>query len=215
MTEHQRTFDALPEFDERSRDFPVRAMLPDLRPRSFSWWLRLWLDQGTEGACVGFAWAHEAAAFPAPVPGVETATALRIYRRAKDLDQWPGSDYSGTSIIAGAKTMMELGWLTQYRWAFGLGDVLGALSTLGPVVFGLNWYEGMFEPDDAGYIHPTGPQLGRHAITGIGISTRRRDVELHNSWGVEWGKQGRCRMTWDELELLLGQDGEACVPVIR
>ena len=60
-----RVFDRLVQFDERSRAFPIRALIDaDAKPRSYTWQCPVWLDQGTEGACVGFGVSHEAAARP-------------------------------------------------------------------------------------------------------------------------------------------------------
>jgi hypothetical protein len=140
---------------------------------------------------------------------------IEIYRRARQLDQWPGENYSGTSVLAGAKAMVEKGWLREYRWAFGLQDVLVTISQYGPVVFGLNWYEGMREPDDKGFVHVQGGSVGGHAVLGLGVSMRRGAVRLHNSWGRSWGQDGRAWISFGDLERLLYEQGEVCVPVVR
>ena len=56
--------DRVPQFDERSRQYPIRTILRVQRPRSFTWPCAVFLDQGQEGACTGFSTAHEIGAAP-------------------------------------------------------------------------------------------------------------------------------------------------------
>lgn len=209
-----RTLDRLVEFDPRSRNFPIRTLLTTDQPRSYTWPLATYLDQGREGACVGFAWAHEAAASP-KVHTVDDIFARLVYRSAQHLDAWPGVDYEGTSVIAGAKVMVARGYIGAYRWGFNLNDVLVAGSRKGPVVLGLNWYTGMMGTNTDGYVKPTGVIEGGHAILMLGVSVKYRCVILHNSWGPTWGRKGRAYLKWDDLERLLGEQGEACIPAVR
>lgn len=209
------------EFDEKSRDYPIRALVAARPFRSYTWSIGAFLDQGREGACVGFAWSHELVARPWVVRAVDDAFARRVYRRAQQLDQWPGESYDGTSVIAGAKACHELDLIREYRWAFGLDDLRLAIGYAGPAVLGLNWYSGMFEPDDDGRIAPTGSLAGGHAILAYRVDERRERVWLHNSWGADWGVDdrhfggGKCWLSFADLDRLLGEDGEACVPVVR
>ena len=210
----ERVLDRRVEFDDRSRAYPIRSLLTTDTPRSYTWPQGTYLDQGQEGACVGFAWCHEAAAMP-QVRTVDETFARIVYREAQHLDAWPGVDYEGTSVIAGAKAMKARGYLTEYRWAFSLNDALVAASRKGPVVLGLNWYTGMMDTDLDSYIHPTGRIEGGHAILLLGVSVKYRAAVLQNSWGQTWGRNGRCYISWDDLGLLLDQQGEACIPVVR
>lgn len=211
-----RTFDRRPSFDERSRAFPVRAMLAPGRPRrSYTWRCPVNLDQGAEGACAGMAVAHEAAARPVEVANVCNSTARAIYKRAQQLDEWPGEGYSGTSVLAAIKAGAERGWYKEYRWAFSEEDLALAVGYQGPAVLGLPWYEGMSAPDTAGIIHPDGKVLGGHAILCIGYSIKTHLYRLHNSWGPRWGKWGDCFLSDANMAWLLRDGGEACIPVKR
>ena len=210
-----RSLGRLPEFDERSRNYPVRTLLrgePELSTKI--WDLDVWLDQGNEGACVGFSLAHEIAAEPA-VGDVDADYATMIYREAQKVDQWPGEDYEGTSVLAGAKIVKGLGWFEEYRWGFSTTDVIQSLVNLGPVVLGINWYSGMWDTDSNGYIHPTGELAGGHAIVAVGYDHERDAVLLHNSWGPGWGVDGRAWLSTSALSGLLAEYGEACIPVVR
>jgi hypothetical protein len=63
------------------------------------------LDQGKEGACVGFAWSHELAAYPVRVEVDDEFARSKIYAEAQKIDEWPGEAYHGTSVLAGAKVV--------------------------------------------------------------------------------------------------------------
>ena len=213
---HGRTLDRRVQFDERSRGFPIRVRLETVELASRTWRLGdPHLDQGEDGACVGFGWSHELAAAPIRVAGIDNRTAFGLYKQAQQIDEWPGDDYEGTSVLAGAKVVKRNGYMPEYRWAFGLDDVLDTLSQYGPVVLGTNWYEGMFDPDASGYIRPTGDVSGGHCYLARGIAVARGHVRIRNSWGEGWGLDGDARIRWADLRKLLEEDGEACVPVVR
>jgi hypothetical protein len=180
------------------------------------WALPECLDQGNEGACVGYGWTHELYAEPDRVVGVDPKA---VYHRAQQLDDRPGEAYSGTSVLAGAKTIQELGHLVEYRWALDVQDVLATLSVHGPVVIGVNWHQGMENVDHNGFVHVTGPVRGGHCVILRGVIS---DPTSHgwvilgkNSWGPRWGREGDFKLTALDLEKLLKEDGEVCVPVVR
>lgn len=212
----ERKLDRRVQFDAKSRSFPIRTLLAPKAPRSFTWSCYANLDQGQEGACVGFAWAQELAARPLVVANATERLAQGIYAEAKKLDEWEGEEYSGTSVLAGAKVLCQQGWMDEYRWAFGLDDLILAVGYKGPAVLGLNWYEGMFQPDPKGYIHPSGSLAGGHAILCRSVNVKQRRFMLHNSWGVGWGSyKGAAWISFEDMDRLLHEAGEACIPVRR
>ena len=221
-TTNDKRLDRLAQFDERSRAFPVRELVVDKPLRSYTWKLDTYLDQGREGACVGFSWSHELAARPVGVSGIDNSTARTVYFEAQKLDPWEGGAYpnavpfyEGTSVLAGAKAIQALGKIKEYRWAFSLHDALLAIGYQGPGILGCWWYEGMMNTDDKGFIKPTGRIVGGHAIVVRGVNFKRREVRLSNSWGKSWGKDGDALMTFEDFEKVLMDDGEFCVPVKR
>lgn len=232
-----RTLDRIPEFDERSRLFRAVELIPDNYLRSYTWRCEVFNDQGREGACVGFAWSHELSARPRVYVANEQF-ALQIYYRAQQIDEWWGESYEGTSVLAGAKAVMERRGANNkpligaYRWAFGIEEACRVIGRKGPVVLGVNWYYGMWDTNSAGFITPTGSVQGGHAILANGIKcvwkdplstdrtfsnldTQRSYVKLHNSWGPSWGVNGGAFITVDHLDYLLRDYGEACIPVWR
>jgi hypothetical protein len=221
-TTTDRRLDRLIQFDERSKQFPIRTLVADKPLRSYTWPLSTRLDQGEDGACVGFSWSHELAARPVAVKGVTNGTALQLYYQAQQLDEWDGGEYpganpeySGTSVLAGAKAVVAQRHMGEYRWAFSLDDILRAIGNQGPGVLGCNWYEDMFDPDSKGFVKPTGAVAGGHAILVRGVNIKKKYVTLSNSWGTSWGKGGDCYMTFDDFEQLFMDQGEFCIPITR
>lgn len=213
MEDIQKKLGRIPQFDERSRNFRIVELLEERKPRSYTWSCPIRLNQGSEGSCVGFSFAHELAARPVKVQGITYDYARGIYKRAQDLDEWEG-EYEGTSVLAGAKAVKESGKITEYRWAFGFDD---AILTIGysPVVIGINWYEAMFQTDTDGFIHVGGAVLGGHAIIVNGQSLKGKYVKLINSWGTDWGVNGECKLSFDDFGRLLSEQGECVIPIGR
>jgi hypothetical protein len=212
----ERKFGRLVEFDKRSRSFPIRQLiLAAVKRRSYTWSCGIVLDQGNIGACTGFSVSHEAAARPVVVSGITNKVALAVYHRAQELDEWPGEDYEGSSVLGAIKAGKEKGWYKEYRWAFGEEDLALAVGYKGPAVLGINWTEGMMDPDKNGLIKATGSLQGGHAILCNGYSIKKGLYRLHNSWGSEWGINGECFLSEADMVKLLKDQGEACVPVVR
>lgn len=212
------------QFDERSRGFPVRTEVArGKQPRSYTWRCLDHFDQGQEGACVGFAMTHELSARPVEVKHLSAEFArTKIYWGAQEIDPWPGGSYpgaspqyEGTSVLAGVKILKKLGYIESYRWAFGLNDLVLAVGYCGPAVLGLAWYDGMFEPHSCGYLHVEGELAGGHAILCKGVDVANRTFTLHNSWGSAWGNGGDALVSWDEMDRLLHEEGEAVIPMGR
>lgn len=207
----------LENFDERSRNFPIRTLVEGLSPRSYVWRIDERLDQKSSSACVGFAFAAELAARPVEVPGVTNETGLKIYEEARKHDQFPGENYHGSSVLGGVKAVKHL-WPTafeSYRWCFSVDDLALAVSYSGPTVIGVNFYRDMYNPDSSGYVKPGGGLVGGHAMLVRGINVTLRHFRVLNSWSERWGKNGECFISFDDMHRLLSERGEACVVVRR
>jgi len=236
--------DRVYELDLNSLKFLVARSIETLRthayPRSYTWDVGVWLDQGQEGACVGFGFAHELAARPVPVAGLTNDYArTQIYWEAQKIDEWGGGSYpgavpvyEGTSVLSGAKICTQLGFFSRYEWAMDAREIADGIGYTGPAVLGLPWYQGMFSTDANGWIHRSGQLAGGHCVAAIGVKivyktwvsrlfSRKWDnvdfdrsyVTLHNSWSQSWGVNGRARLSLRDLDALLAEQGDACFPV--
>lgn len=207
----------LVEFDERSREYPVRPLLAERgldphashpRVRSYRWRVQEWHDQRREGACVLFSHAHRAVGRPRERLGeLSYSRLIEQYHRAQAIDPWPETrpgGEGGTSVLAGAKIMQQDGFFEQYRWVFGdLRDAILTLGYLGGLNMGSWWWSGMWNTDSKGFMKPTGSRVGGHAWYTYGIVARDarnkaawyiEDLDHdntimvnRNSWGKSWG----------------------------
>lgn len=212
MTDIERALDWRPRFDPRSVAHRISATVPNLSVRNCLWHRDTWLDQGAEGACVGFACAHSLATTPRRRTPTTQSEAFTFYRQAQRFDQWPGEAYEGSSVLGGMQALLDDGLVRRYRWALTMPELLHAVSYVAPVVIGVNWYEGMFEPDEQGYLRREGYLAGGHALVVGGISLARQALFLFNSWGRSWGLDGGAWITFADMATLMAEDGEFAVP---
>lgn len=206
-------------FDDRSREYGIRPLLARRPvPRRRTVWAlpdNFPLNQGEEGACVGFGWSAELASEPI-MYATTTEYAFKYYRWAQAEDRRMGNHFSeGASVLAGARVARGIGMVGTYRWAFGLDDVIDTLVQKGPVVLGVNWYEGMYSTDDDGGVEISGRLVGGHCITAIGYEPEHPKfgpcVRWVNSWGPDYGVNGIGFIRVEDLGRLLREDGEACI----
>lgn len=210
--------------DPRNRNFPVQAFLrPEIRSRPQPWWRRGVYNQGSEGSCTAQAVAgvHSTSPFRMEAPQREAMPSYdefqersELYREAQKHDPWPGENYSGSSTDAPFKVLRLRGHIKEWRWCFGLQDVLNTLDDWGPVAIGTNWYHDMFRPDRYGMVGLTGGLAGGHAYELLWNDVRDQLVRAINSWGRGWGQEGRFWLTYNQLGRLLGENGEA-VTIVR
>lgn len=226
-----------PHPDPRSATFMVAPPTLVDRTKAKAWagpYVRL--DQGQEGACVGFGTTTEAMSTPVRVrpPGyVSTRVggaaaantfAQAVYRSAQKLDPWAGEDYDGTDVNSGMKVMRAVGYCTGWRWCSGVPDLVDTLISDGPVVIGVPWLSHMFTPGPFGVMDVSGTVEGGHCIclTGWYPSWHGQGSVLRarNSWGPDWGVDGDCFFPLAGMtQLLVGTPetgpGEAAVPIGR
>ncbi len=218
MTETPFPLGRIKHHDERSRLLEYRAPQAPLRTVYHRRWSRT-LDQLDLGSCVGHAIAHALNSTPLHRAGRKLLThndAVDIYSRATELDIWEGSwppIDSGTSANAGCKAARERGLIRAWSNAFGLQQTLGAL-VVSPLLLGVGWREDMFWPSPSGMLTVSGPVVGGHEVALTGIEVQHKRVRVQNSWGPSWGIAGVGWLTWDDLGVLLDDDGDVVAPVL-
>jgi hypothetical protein len=234
ITEDPR-LDRIEEFDSLSLDYKVLNLLKPGQlenPRSYTWRVSTTLDQGFSGSCVGFCWAHDLLSRPVEILGITSRYAQEvIYWGAQKRDKYPGGSYPGahpiafgTSVLAGAKVIKDLGYIEEYRWATSRQELVAAIAYKGPVVLGCKWFERMRKPDQTGFVEATGRPIGRHCILLYSVKIRKLSngaideansfIRLQNSFGPDWGNRGCAKINLEAFSPLL--DGaDMCVPIGR
>lgn len=197
----------LPEGDtEHLEKYPIRQLLPTtvarvertlLLPYSY----RPKYNQGNEGACVGFA-----SSWMMSILNRRFYDAPFLYHEAQKIDEWEGTDYSGTSVRAGMEVLRSIGHrflhrhkhehapmiedgISEYRWATTVDEVRTCLAAGVPVTLGVDWMSSFDNPkqksNGSWWIGEgdLGTVRGGHAICCYAASDRRQAVKLTNSWG--------------------------------
>ena len=202
---------------EDERDYRAEDHITAERTSGKALWANpIQLDQGTEGACVGFGWTGFLNAKPVKHE-YDNEMGFDVYRRAQQIDEWPGEDYSGTSVRAGAKVLKERGHIDAYAFTQDAQTLALFVLNHGPTPIGVDWHAGMERVDSEGYIYPTGRVRGGHCIIvdGVvfGVEGEVDRFRLRNSWGSSWGLNGRCRIRVEDLQRLFSAGGTAGMAV--
>lgn len=204
---------ALQEWDAKSADYPVAALLdPAAALVSKTWAQAQRFDQGQTPRCVGFSLAQELSAEPVVI-ACSDWTGPNIYNLAQKLDEWPGEGYDGTSLLAGLKALKQWGYIGEYRWASSVEDVLNSLSQLGPVVMAGPWLSGMFTPDAQGYVNLTGTagNIGHCYMLGA-VDAATSDTTLRQTWGPSWSVLGwDAKLRAESIRQLLAMGTQAAI----
>ena len=173
-----------------------------------------WGNQGNKPHCVGFSWSHWIEDGPVGHGGVAPIISpIKIYSEAQKIDEWPGENYNGTSVRAGAKYLKSINAIQSYYWAYDVNTLIDCVFKLGPVVVGTYWYSSMFSPDSNGIIKISGGIVGGHAYVINGVDKTKQLFRIKNSWGRAWGKQGHAFISFNDMSRLMSMNGEICIAV--
>lgn len=209
-------------FDPRDR-MHLMAVPPAavITRRSRQWVMpKLPLDQGQLPQCVAYGWEHYLLA--SPIKNKLYKTPQELYDEAQAADEWPGNDYDGTSVRAGAKVLQTATRLGEYKWAFDVDTLTKHVLVNGPAVMGTNWYEGMSEPivvHGESWITTEGSVQGGHCYVIKGVSLDKKchtcggkgAARIYNSWGSSYGENGKVWLCLLQLDQLIAALGEACM----
>lgn len=124
--------------------------------------------------------------------------------------EYPPTD-EGSSALGLMKFWNKQGIISGYDWCFTFDQFLAALQRQ-PVLVGTEWFENMMTPDRLGRVQPTGESVGGHEYLATQIIWKTRHIGFEQSWGESWGMGGRFYMSFDAVEYLLTDNGDAAVP---
>src|SRR5687767_6986294 len=116
----RRRFDTMPDRID-PRDWPFRPSLkalPDVMVSSAG--VPGILDQGTEGACTGYALAAVINYLLAARGVARRASPRMLYEMARRYDEWPGERYEGSSARGAMKGWVAHGVCSDATWPISL-----------------------------------------------------------------------------------------------
>lgn len=161
---------------------------------------RVYMDQGIEGACVGFgeSWCLSALRW-------RRFDAAWLYHECKKRDGYP--DLQGTWLQYGFDVMRDEGHRAFFhnierepqlvqgilanRWCADVDDVRTTLANDSPVALGIDWMTNYDTPilKNGEYwigLGDVGTVRGGHCICAYRVSDERQAVRLCNSWGMNY-----------------------------
>ena len=182
------------------------------------------LDQGQTPQCVGYSSRGFLDAAPLMSKPSEGPSATQIYKDAQDRDEWPGTNYAGTSVRGAMKALADAGVIASYVWGQTVAEAIRWMNDgYGTVVVGTDWYQEMSDVDEHGFMREPASSMatpiGGHAYRWIWYDAKQKGILVRNSWGHEFGikKQGigsgYAFLSLALAERLLQARGEIAAPV--
>ncbi len=180
-----------------------------------TWTVPFILDQGQTPKCTAFTgrqWINTT-----PMATIKSGPSTdTIYAEAQARDGIPGP-HDGSNGHGVLKYFQEIGIAGEYLWAGSIMDIVNWVLARGSVWVGSVWHQQMFYPDARHFVHLGGPVVGGHEYLIHKVSVTERVFRCPNSWGENWqgSDRGFFNITWDDLDLLLSDWGDAvgCVQV--
>ena len=202
----------------RSAEFPIHAdpRLAEAELADQDWGLTIDfpLDQGPEGACVGFGCSAELSADPMQWP-TGNGFAMKLYQNARARDRARGYNFAeGATVLGGLEAAKAMNLIQGFRWAQRFEDIALGLQ-VGPVVMGTDVTDGMYHTTADGEWVPVGTYVGGHCWTIIGFRLNHplfgRAYWMVNSWGKKFGTNGKAWIREESLRKLWDRGGEAAI----
>lgn len=215
--------------DARDRDYTVVSAIRQIRmvakpvPRKRAYADGPLLNQGNTPQCVSYASRGFIDGAPILTKATVGPSPLDIYNGAQKNDEWPGTNYEGTSVRGAMKFLQDAGMIASYVWAQSVASAVEWMNGgYGTCIIGTNWYAEMSDVDRNGFMREPAPSLttpiGGHAYRLIWWDAKKKGVLMRNSWGHEFGylksgvPSGYAFMSLELLERLFREDGELACP---
>lgn len=216
-----------PDFEhvEKHRMLIATAVEKVERILSLPYSYRVKYDQGSEGACVGFAssWLQS-------IHNRVFYDARWLYREAQLVDSWASTPpEEGTSVRAAMDILRKVGHRRIFRgktypvheshgilankWATSVDEMRMCIAEGKAIAIGVNWYANFDRPTTKGVEKWIGEgDLGRirggHAVCLYGASDRRQAFRMVNSWGSAYPLVW---LPYGTMQRLLNEHGEATI----
>lgn len=189
------------------------------------------LDQGTEGACTGFALAAVVNRL-ASRNTIDVSDVIRgrrvspfmLYTNAKRYDEWPGADYEGSSLRGALRGFYNSGVCHENLWSHRDDNTVSVEIALDARLTSLGAYYRLRPhlPDyhaaisatgvlyvsasvHAGWDHPQDgritPALGTALHAFALVGYDGEGFWVQNSWGAEWGNSGLAHWSYKDWDM--------------
>lgn len=224
-----------PPPDGRDQRYRVRALKPQLQKVQPGIRRRLpyrngpLLDQGNSPLCVGFSTRGFLDGAPIMSKPSADPSPQVIYAMAQDRDEWPGTNYDGTSVHGACKALQDLGLIDAYAWNQTTEEAVHWIQyDYGTLLDGTNFYAEMAEVDRFGFMREPPPSMttpiGGHAYRIVWFVKKLDPNDsyfiMRNSWGHAFGwidpktkePSGYAKMRVRLRERLQREDGESAGP---
>lgn len=190
---------------------PFRELDRDPDP-DVSWRLSKLGDQSSTPKCVAFAGKHYLGSQPNAIDKSNRLTTDQLYFGAQDNDEWAGRDYEGTSATGLMKYLIRHPQVDIKSFVYieetdMIRKMVAYVEKFGPLLVGASRLQGMMIVDSQGFIHVEGEDYGGHETLYYGYhlaKTRNGIIDYDksffreaNSWGLGWGINGRCKITFN------------------
>jgi len=199
-----RHFGLIPSpFDARDRKLPFHGYQA-LTDRKWEFPAKS-LDQLVTYHCVGFMMAGYGINLPTYTP-YTNEDGHEFYYQCKILEGDPTGE-RGCYMRSGATVLRNLKLIDAYAFAPDVPSLLWWLANKSPLMVGTMWTSRMDTPDEAGIMTIGGTQLGHHAYI---VNELIGDyIGIQNSWGDDWGDNGKAYMLITDFIELFKNYGEA------
>src|SRR4051794_20075288 len=145
--------------DARDYHFLMRAAAPQVKavsppkPRTQQYREQPVRDQGPTPMCVGFSARGFLDAAPMMSKLTDEPSPQSLYRSAQANDEWPGTDYDGSSVRGAMIALTNAGLIGGYAWGQTVDDAIAWMNGgYGTVILGTNWYAEMDNVDAKGFV---------------------------------------------------------------
>lgn len=197
------------------RDYNVRNFMPKKAPftviGSKKWdFIGEPLDQEASGHCVGFSMANFGINLPVNTP-YGNKDGHSFYYACKIVDGEPNEE-NGSYIRTAAKVLKNRNIISTYAFAYDIYAIKWWILNKSPMIIGTVWTEEMLNPKSDNTISVGGSILGGHAYL---LNEWREDnyIGIQNSWGNNWGINGKAYIKASDFEKIFKYDGEAMTAV--
>jgi hypothetical protein len=168
------------------------------------------LSQGATNHCVGFSMAD----FGINLPIQDFYTneiGHQFYYMCKEIDGEPNAE-NGSYVRSAAKVLKSVGRIDAYAFAPDISIIKWWILNRGPMIVGTIWTDVMFSPNENNIIDIGGTVVGGHAYL-LNEWTKDNYIGIQNSWGTEWGNNGKAYISSANFDKIFRYGGEAMTAV--